>query len=901
MSAAGGLMNFLERKKITTAGEMITHQTLPPNPSKYFIGDDDLQQFYELYHEYVAVWNNKIALVESPYPALGLCKVDLDFLYEPGTTENLHTRDQIVNFSIEYVKTLKTFLVSPDPVEVYVMEKKLPVKKEKGMAGGVHIMVPAMRTNKHIEIAVRNIMLTKMSAFDDLPLKVKEWSKVYDEAVAKRSSGLIMYGASKPGGLPYLVTYRIMVTGDEAVVDDTPVPFTVELLKRLDIRERDPAKETQMTEEAKKQYGNLPETNVENVRISGGRAIAPSRGRPAERRVQGSRDSSPNNIAIRPLSPEELQNIRDHIANLKDDRANNYNEEGGGGWIDVGMCLKNIHPELYDEFEEFSRRSPQFNVRECMSKWNSFSFRNHGQKLGMGSLFYWSKMDNPEEYKNIEDRNILRKVDASKGGAEYDVASVVYSRFRDEYKCVNFGKNVWYRYVGHGWIELDKGVQLQQELSITIWKLYIERAGYYGKKLVDNEACQAKNPVECGCSYCVDMITQQQLFKVATQLKKTAFKQNVMRECSELFLDEQFTKKIDENRHLLACSNGVFDMNTCEFRDGKPEDYVSFSTSLDYDKDKSYKDYREWTEINDFLHKIFPIKRVREYQTLHLARCLNGVGNQKFHTWTGVGSNGKSMLICLMESSLGDYACKVPIALLTQGRNKSGAAAPELIRLKGRRFVTMQEPDESVPLNTGFMKELTSGEKIIARDLYAGSKSMIEFELQAKLHLACNDKPKINTNDGGTWRRFVVINFISKFVPTPAGPNQYKMDMSIERKVKSEEWGKCFLAYLIQTYTAHANEDIVPPAEILEYTNEYREESNAIMRFINEYTRETVEGEEVVPVRRPTLSDKFKQWWETNRGTRDWSIQGMLKEIETKYGKYAYGGWTTFQLRNDVD
>ena len=63
----------------------------------------------------------------------------------------------------------------------------------------------------------------------------------------------------------------------------------------------------------------------------------------------------------------------------------------------------------------------------------------------------------------------------------------------------------------------------------------------------------------------------------------------------------------------------------------------------------------------------------------------------------------------------------------------------------------------------------------------------------------------------------------------------------------------------------------------------------------------TVEGEEVVPVRRPTLSDKFKQWWETNRGTRDWSIQGMLKEIETKYGKYAYGGWTTFQLRNDVD
>jgi P4 family phage/plasmid primase-like protien len=687
-----------------------------------------------------------------------------------------------------------------------------------------------------------------------------------------------------------------MVSGDDAVVDETPVPFTVDLLRKLDIRERDPTKETPMTEEGKKQYGSLPETSVENVRISGGRAVAPVRGRPAERRLPGSRESSPNNVVIRPLSPEELQTIREHVGNLSEHRANDYNE-----WLDVGICLKNIHPELYDEFEEFSRRSPQFNVRECIAKWNSVGFRSHGQKLSMGSLRFWSKMDNFEGYVEIEKRNVLRMIDASKGGAEYDVASVVHSRFRDEYKCVNYGKNVWFRYIGNVWVELDKGVQLQQELSVEIFKMFMNRVGYYNQKIVEGEVCQSKDPKVCGCSYCRDLTMHQDLFKVATQLKKTAFKANVMKECQELFLDEQFTKKIDENRTLLACRNGVFDMETLKFRDGVPEDYVSFSTNLDYEPERSYKDYREWREIDDFLHKIFPIKRVRDYQILHLARCLNGLGNQKFHTWTGVGSNGKSMLICLMESALGDYACKVPIALLTQGRNKSGAAAPELIRLKGRRFVTMQEPDESVPLNTGFMKELTSGEKIIARDLYAGSKSMIEFELQAKLHLACNDKPKINTNDQGTWRRFVVINFISKFIHDPKLPNEYKMDMSIERKVKSEEWGKCFLAFMIQTYKAHAHEELNPPAEILEYTNEYREESNAIMRFINDYTYATTEGEDVVPVRKPTLTDKFKQWWETNRGTRDWSIQGMLKEIETKYGKYRHGGWITFQLRNDVD
>jgi P4 family phage/plasmid primase-like protien len=761
-------------------------------------------------------------------------------------------------------------------------------------------MIPALRTNKYIEMAVRDIVLTKMSEmFEGLSLVETDWSKVYDRAVAQRSSGWTMYGAAKPQGLPYIITSRVLVDEDgSARVDTTPVYFRVELLRQFDIRERDSTKETPMSDDAKHQYGDLPETGLENVRISGGRAVAPARGRPQERRIPGSRESSPAAMAIRPLSTEELLNIRDHIGNLAEHRMQEYQE-----WIEVGMCLKNIHPDLYDEFEEFSRQSPQFNVRECIAKWNSFGFRNNGQRIGMGSLFYWSRTDDFEEFKKIEEKNILRKVDASRYGAEYDVASVVYSKFRDEYKCVNYGKNVWFKFMGHGWIELDKGVQLQQELSVRIWKMYIERSGYYGQKLTDGslQECQAKEPKMCGCTYCAATLMQQDLMKVAAQLKKTPFKSNVMRECSELFLDETFTKKIDENRSLMACANGVFDMETCEFRAGKPEDYVSFSTNVEYESERSYKDYKEWKEIDDFMHKIYPIKRVREYQIRHLARCLHGVGNQKFHVLTGVGSNGKSMLICLMEAALGDYACKVPISLLTQSRGKSGAAAPEVIRLKGRRFVTMQEPDEAVPLNTGLMKELTSSEKIIARDLYAGAKSMIEFELQAKLHLACNDKPKINTNDNGTWRRFVVINHISKFVSEPNGPNQYKMDMSIERKVKSEEWGKCFLNYLISTFKAHHGEELNPPAEVLEYTNEYREENNAITKFINEYTREAVVGEELVPVRKPTLTDKFKQWWETNRGTRDWSIQGMLKEIETKYGKYTYGGWLTFQLRNDVD
>jgi hypothetical protein len=60
-----------------------------------------------------------------------------------------------------------------------------------------------------------------------------------------------------------------------------------------------------MTEKAKEIFGEPPQTS-ENIRISGGGALKPGRGRPAERKIPGSRDSSPNpGMILRPLTDEE--------------------------------------------------------------------------------------------------------------------------------------------------------------------------------------------------------------------------------------------------------------------------------------------------------------------------------------------------------------------------------------------------------------------------------------------------------------------------------------------------------------------------------------------------------------------------------------------------------------------
>jgi hypothetical protein len=67
------------------------------------------------------------------------------------------------------------------------------------------------------------------------------------------------------------------------------------------------------------------------------------------------------------------------------------------------------------------------------------------------------------------------------------------------------------------------------------------------------------------------------------KLKTCKFTENVMKMSRLLFLDEDFGKKLDENKNLIAFANGVFDSSTMEFRQGRPDDCISFSTKINYD------------------------------------------------------------------------------------------------------------------------------------------------------------------------------------------------------------------------------------------------------------------------------------------------------------------------------
>lgn len=886
MANKGSLREFLDNHQ--TDG-VWTHTSLAGG--KYFIGEDDIPKFYELYIESITDQEKQYIVEKST--EIGPLRIDFDFIYERSHDKHLHTREQVSSFVNAYMGEIKNYLELPETVKLYIMEKRKPTfdSKKNKMKSGIHIVVPDICTHKFVEQrARRNLVKTMDDHFKGLPL-TESWEKVYDEQVVNRSCPWTLYGSRKndPNSLPYLVSYIIEWSPTEMkIIEDIPKP-SMALMKTLSLC-REEKDETPMTEEAKKIYAGLK--TQQEVRISGGSAALRT-GRQLQRGQPGSRGSSPDGrIVIPPLDADRKQYLKNHVMNWNPERADSYKT-----WIDAAHCLHNIHPELIDVFLDFSHQNAEkYNEADCINTWNAISYRNDGDRLSEKSLRYWSRMDNREGYDEIESNNVDRLVLAACSGTEHDMACVIHAKFRDLYTCCDFGKNIWFRWAGHVWRETDKGVDLQLKLSKQIARVFFDKMTTLQVEMKDRGLveCSGEGKTDCGfCEYCQVEKQRSGLNVMYTKLKTTRFKDNVMRECRELFFDEEFTKKLDANKDIIAFNNGVLDLTTFEFRDGKPEDYLSFSTGIDYDPDRKYHEYDTWPAVETFMKQVLPDRVVRDYFLKHLATNLVG-GNtaQKFHILTGSGSNGKSMIMNLTSTALGDYACTVPISLFTQKRKGSGNAAPEVIRLKGRRFVTMQEPDESIALNTGLMKEITSGEKMYARDLF---KSGTEFEVQAKFHLACNDKPKINTTDGGTWRRLVVINFLSKFVPNPSANNEFPMDESIQFAVQSKEWATPFLNYLVHVLKDGKGLRKLPaPQAVLQYTSEYRDENDGISRFMNEKLMAIQEGDQVQPIDKTTLKRVFKQWLVDN--DLKLSPADMEKRVETTYGKYMRGGWTSFKI-----
>jgi phage/plasmid-associated DNA primase len=254
----------------------------------------------------------------------------------------------------------------------------------------------------------------------------------------------------------------------------------------------------------------------------------------------------------------------------------------------------------------------------------------------------------------------------------------------------------------------------------------------------------------------------------------------------------------------------------------------------------------------------------------------------------------------LLYQALGDYYMSCDISMITRKRGQSNQAAPEKVRMKGRRAGVFQEADDGEKLNVGIMKEFTGGDKVLIRDLFKGATEMIEFKPQMKYFLTCNQLLEVPSNDDGTWRRIRVIDFGSKFTDNPTKVNEFLIDNTLKHKI--EQWAPVFVSYLIHIYNTEYKNKVYlkEPIEVIASTKQYKAENDHFTEYIIQCIDVTTDIKDVVGMK--TLWDDFKRWFnDFHGGTKMPKSTEFNKFMTKQFGEKTNKGYAYIKLKVDED
>lgn len=829
---------------------------------KMYVSDEDYPTFLDYLEEYLfQIRGVPCSLVEQrrtdgATPLL----VDLDFRYEQEKAlKRAFTKEHIEAFVHSLLDVLQECcdLKATKSLRFFVTLRGEPyLDNKRGTRGsvkdGIHIVCPDVTLTPELQKAVRLLILERegvAKAFEGTGYVNKD-EDVFDESLTKKN-GWFFYGDSKPLIPAYKLehVFRWNQRSGKVAEESKDAYTTKQLMRLLSIRFEIPepiAVKEGFAEKLKELLADIHQA-------------------PAEQDKEKEKDNHDEQEVtvvsawqpwLETATPESEIQLAGELVNkcLKAERA-----EGYESWMRVGWCLRNIEAseEMFALWMNFSSKSPKFsqnNVDALRRDWLRGSMRRIGDSklLTIRSLHKWAREDNPEAYKEILKNDIcnyIKKVGiAYKGGTHHHVASIVHKLFSDRYRCsVENRATEWYEFKDHVWRIVPQAIDLKLRLHTEVAEHVC------AARLTIPKDGKTDDEIKKYSEYML------KLCEMEKNLYNANFKDSVIKECVQLFYDDEFHKKMNQSPYLLGCANGVLNLREpilndkgepvkykAILRPGIPTDYISYQLGhSEPDMEAIHYDPYDpadpkQLELKEFFEKLFPDSELREYVLTLSAGCLEAANvEQAFYILTGSGGNGKTKYTDLMRMTLGDYLSSLATTALTRKRPESGAANPDMISIKGRRCIIMQEPDEREPINTARMKQLSGEDIVEARGLF---KDQERFKITGKFFMCCNRLPPINSMDGGTWRRLKVIPFNSRFVP-PGDPSLdpanhiYPRDPMLDEKIKG--WREAFLALLVHYYeTRYCPNGITKVPDIVnQQSANYKNSNDAFEKFLSARVR----------------------------------------------------------------
>lgn len=556
-------------------------------------------------------------------------------------------------------------------------------------------------------------------------------------------------------------------------------------------------------------------------------------------------------------------------------------------WLDIGRVLINNYANGMNLWMKYSP-----DPEDCKKYHQKLTRENFG--LTIKTLAWYAKEDSPNEYKEWERNYIgISQTKCTESASELDVAEFLYRKYWLYFVCSDIGE--WYFFDGQSWIPSPKACHLRQFITENIIKKILE------PQLNDLEV--KKRKLEEGKENNDTKLIEsdmKKLHKIMNRLKKSSFRDCVIKLASEFFLFPDFKQLIDKNPYLLGVKNGVLEF--CEerviFRNGKPEDYITKNTNIPYVR---YTDEQELEPLLRWFQQVFPDEDLLNYFCYFAASCLNrGITQKHFYIMTGSGDNSKTMIKKLFEATFGSYTHTFPITEITGKPSNASNASPQKALAQDTCVCFMQEPDENEFIRTGILKEHTGGDTVYSRKLYEnGSVSKPTY----KLVLFCNHPPIIPNSDKAIKNRVIVIPFLSTWVNNPPETEEeqrtkrlFKKDPRFENKIP--ELAPKFLFLLTCVYPKFYADcvqkpETIPPI-IVHYTERFWNENDPYSNFENLYIEEDMNS--FIPVHK--LYEAFKDWYKKNFSSKSVPNFATVKSIFTsKWGDPVNGSFQRKKLK----
>ena len=305
----------------------------------------------------------------------------------------------------------------------------------------------------------------------------------------------------------------------------------------------------------------------------------------------------------------------------------------------------------------------------------------------------------------------------------------------------------------------------------------------------------------------------------------------------------------DPQTRYVNLGNGIWDLNTSQLLEHDPSFMLTRSLNA------SYNPQAKAPEWEAFLERALPDQEMRDYVQRCLGYTLLGTAAERaMFVIYGPSGTGKSTFLETLNYVFGEYGETAPAGTFRASKNPDDAApTPALHRLRGKRFVTTSETSEGVQWNEELVKRYTGRDLMSSRGLYEEFQT---WRSEASIWMATNHAPRFTSDDRAIWNRVKLVPFMTVFLGEGQRP---AMDDVLIREADG------ILNWLLAGLASYRQVGLAEPGQVTTAVTELREQSDSVIRFVDDRLDEgylVSESSQVMDHR--LLYQMYQEWCRQN-------------------------------------